>query len=218
MVTAQYQHIWDCCCDHGLLGLSLLQSHKNSNVHFVDIVPPLMNTLEQKLTRFYADYSWQTHCLDVAKLPLRQFQGKQLIIIAGVGGDLMINFIEHIYQHHSDLDIDFLLCPVHHQFALREKLIALNFSLYNEALIKENKRFYEVLHLSSMANTSTKISPVGDKIWQATTAEQIKVVKQYKQKNLNHYLRIQQGTQYNKANSVQHIIDAYLSVKLDIQN
>jgi len=50
MVTSQYEHIWDCCCDHGLLGYALL-SRLNAmnipcNIHFIDIVPPLMAELE----------------------------------------------------------------------------------------------------------------------------------------------------------------------------
>ncbi|QSA20815.1 SAM-dependent methyltransferase, partial [Vibrio furnissii] len=25
LVTQHYDHIWDCCCDHGFLGMTLLQ-------------------------------------------------------------------------------------------------------------------------------------------------------------------------------------------------
>ena len=137
MVTQQYDHIWDCCCDHGLLGFALLSSQISSTIHFVDIVPELMTEVEKKLERFCLSLPWKAHCLDVAKLPLTQYQGKHLVIIAGVGGDLMMQFIEAIYQQHKNFNIDFLLCPVHHQFSLRQKLIELDFGLKNEVLLKD---------------------------------------------------------------------------------
>lgn len=217
MVTKQYDHIWDCCCDHGFLGFALLSSQPKSNIHFVDIVPELVTNVESKLERFCPTLPWETHCLDVAKLPLAQYQGKHLIIIAGVGGDLMIKFIEAIYQQHcKNMDIDFLLCPVHHQYSLREKLIALNFSLQNEMLITENQRFYELILVSSLHNKSSKISAIGDKIWQPSTIKHADIADKYRQKTLKHYRRIQQGFQHNnqenEANNIQKIIDAYQAV------
>jgi tRNA (adenine22-N1)-methyltransferase len=212
MVTSQYSHIWDCCCDHGLLGFALLSRQASSNIHFVDIVPALMAKLENKLHRFYAISTWETHCLDVAKLPIAQYEGKHLIIIAGIGGDLMIQFIEAIVQQHKNVNIDFLLCPVHHQFALRQKLIALNLSLKDEVLIEDNQRFYEIILVSSSSDKNSKISPVGDKIWQSTSDTQTEIANKYLQKTLNHYQRIQQGIQQGKANNVQYIINAYRAI------
>ena len=252
MVPSQYSHIWDCCCDHSLLGCALLSrqaaatlpSHnklsKNmpcdmeSTIHFVDIVPELMADLEHKLQRFYASSPWQTHCLDVAKLPLTQYEGRHLIIIAGVGGDLMIEFIEAINQQHKNLAIDFLLCPVHHQFSLRSKLIELDFSLQDEVLVEDNQRFYEILLVSSRSeknikvngNANIKISPVGDKIWQPLSSthssqhsiKQAEIADKYLNKTLNHYQRMlqgfQQSIQQGKAKDVQDIIDAYRAVTL----
>lgn len=212
MVTSKYDHIWDCCCDHGLLGFTLLSRSANSKVHFVDIVPELMAKVENKLKRFYPSAPWKTHCIDVAKLPLAQHEGKHLIIIAGVGGDLMIQFIEAIVQQHKNLPIDFLLCPVHHQFSLRQKLIALDFSLKDEILIEDNRRFYEILLVSSQGKENSPINPVGDKIWQSTSSEQAEIANNYLQKTLNHYQRIQQGSRQNKTNNVQHVIDAYSAI------
>jgi len=233
MVTSkQYDHIWDCCCDHGLLGFALLSRQAASNIHFVDIVPELMTELEGKLQRFYSpscnssNPTWQIHCLDVAKLPLKECEGKQLIIIAGVGGDLMIQFIEAIHQQYPSLHLDFVLCPVHHQFSLRQKLIELNFSLKDEVLVEENRRFYEVILVSSSSEIKRKINPVGDKIWQPVSSvdssghssEQAETTSRYLTKTLSHYQRIQQGFEQSigqgRSNSVQHIIDAYRAVTL----
>ncbi len=133
MVTSDYTHIWDCCCDHGLLGSALLSRLAAPNIHFVDIVPELTNKLENKLQRFYPDSpsKWKIHCLDVAALPIEQYEGRNLVIVAGVGGDLITQFVNAIHQSHSATNIDFLLCPVHHQFTLRQQLIQLDFSLKN---------------------------------------------------------------------------------------
>jgi tRNA (adenine22-N1)-methyltransferase len=224
VASQQYEHIWDCCCDHGLLGFALLSRNAANNIHFIDIVSELMTEVENKLQRFYATpsnsstASWKTHCLDVAKLPLEEYEGKHLIIIAGVGGDLMIMFISAIHQQHPNMNIDFLLCPVHHQFSLREKLIELNFSLKDEMLVEDNKRFYEVIHVSSSSEVGGKIHPVGDKIWQSsyspnsskTSNEQAEIAYRYLNKTLSHYQRIQQG----KSSEVQEIIDAYRAVTL----
>lgn len=210
MVTAQYSHIWDCCCDHGFLGAALLNRQTDTHIHFVDIVPELMAELDTKLQRFYSNAvsKWKTHCLDVATLPLEKYQGNHLVIIAGVGGDLMIQFIEAIHQNHQNLAIDFLLCPVHHQFALRHKLIELDFSLKQEVLVEDNKRFYEILLVSSAHNEHKPITAIGDQIWHSQSPQQAKVVENYLHKTLNHYQRIQQGD----ASKVEHIIDAYSAV------
>ena len=214
MVTSQYDHIWDCCCDHGFLGSALLSRPEANTVHFVDIVPQLMTELENKLQRFYPSSNWKTHCLDVAKLPLTQYKGKHLIIIAGIGGDLMIEFIEVIHKKYQDLNIDFLLCPVHHQFSLRQTLIALDFSLQHEVLLEENRRFYEILLLSMTSDENKSVNPVGDIIWQSTSSHQSDTAQRYLTKTLNHYQRIQQGAHQGKTNDVQHIIDAYRAVEL----
>ena len=214
MVTSDYSHIWDCCCDHGLLGSALLDRHAAPHIHFVDIVPKLMSELENKLQRFYPNppSNWQIHCLDVAALPIEQYkEGKNLVIIAGVGGDLMTQFVNAIHKSHPATNIDFLLCPVYHQFALRQQLIQLEFNLINEILVEENKRFYEILLVSTPTNTDekqSKISPVGELIWQSDSVEQAKNTMNYLNKTLNHFQRKQEG---NNAD-IQHIIDAYRSV------
>lgn len=208
MVASGYEHVWDCCCDHGFLGAQLLTRQAAKNIHFVDIVPQLMDELETKLQQFHADSlsSWKLHCLDVSKLPLDQYFGKHLVIIAGIGGDLMTQLVADLHQKYSGQNIDFLLCPVHRQFKLRQKLIELNFSLKSEILVEDNKRFYELILVSSNTNENTKISPVGDKLWKSVTKNQ---AENYLERTINHYQQIQKG---NLDKVVDHIIDAYQSV------
>lgn len=213
LVTAQYDHIWDCCCDHGLLGAALLARNAAPNIHFVDIVPELMRVVENKLHQFYpqnakSNSHWQTHCMDVSTLPIKKFSGRHLVIIAGVGGDLMTELVRAIYQKNPASNIDFLLCPVHHQFTLRQQLIQLDFSLKAETLIVENQRYYEILLVSTANNSDAKINPIGNLIWQSNTPEQLKITTDYLKKTLDHYKRVQ----FSRKTEVQHIIDAYSAI------
>ncbi|PMH02512.1 tRNA (adenine(22)-N(1))-methyltransferase [Vibrio splendidus] len=228
LVSNDYQHIWDCCCDHGFLGVQLLSDNKAPQIHFVDIVPSLMNELEDKLTRYFPQDNsdqqtvtsqWQVYCMDVAAIPLQKHTGKHLVIIAGVGGDLTQKLVDDIHRQHPDKDIDFLLCPVHQQFELRSHLKALKFGLIEEVLIEENRRYYEILLVSNNQGEAEKnqavsdISNVGDKIWTPSCDEQVKVSQQYKAKTLQHYLRIHQGQEkQGKPSEVKHIIDAYQAI------
>jgi tRNA (adenine22-N1)-methyltransferase len=216
MVSADYDHIWDCCCDHGLLGAALLAKHVAPNIHFVDVVPELMHQLENKLSQFFPKDNlvgsrWQVHCTDVAVLPLQKLSGKHLVVIAGVGGDLMTGFIKAIYQNNPNIEIDFLLCPVHHQFTLRQQLIEFNFSLLDEVLITENQRFYEVILVSSQkSDSNSAISPVGSLLWRYNTDEQFKNANAYLNKTIAHYRRMQ----LNSDSEIQHIINAYTAVTI----
>lgn len=215
MVTPGYAHIWDCCCDHGLLGAALLARQAAPKIHFVDILPELISQLDDKLQRFYPNTAgnWHTHCLDTAALPLAQLAGKHLIVIAGVGGELMRRFIQAIYQQHPQAHLDFLLCPVHQEYGLRQQLITLGFSLKREVLVKDNRRFYEVLLVSAQREPNadqTSISPVGERIWQGDTLAQQSIARDYLNKTLKHY----QSIQGNDAEELEQIISAYRAVTI----
>lgn len=118
---------------------------------------------------------------------------EQLIIIAGVGGDLMQEMVEAIIKSNPNVAVDFLLCPVHHQFRLRQMLAQQGFVYLDEKLIKDNQRYYEILKVRYFPKArlncavSTKVSPVGDKIWQAKSTEQAEIVQGYLHKTLTHY-------------------------------
>ena len=213
MVSADYDHIWDCCCDHGYLGAALLDEQNDETIHFVDIVPELMLALESKLKTFYHEHNWQVHCLDVSHLPLLGYEGRHLVIIAGVGGDLTAQLISSINAQHPNLEIDYLVCPVHHLFTLRARLHELHLGLVQEALVEDNKRYYEVMLLSSKSNNEP-VSAVGEQIWLVDNAIQLEVAERYLKQILNHYKRIAKG----KTSDVKHIISAYEQVVPSIKS
>ena len=209
MIGKQYQHIWDCCCDHGQLGAALLKRNAANTIHFVDIIPSLMAEISQKLQQFYPNQaqgtpqnrlaSWQVHCLDVAKLPLAKEQTPQLVIIAGVGGELTIELVNSILSANPNLPLEFILCPVHHTYLVRQSMRQLGLGLIDEQLLEENKRFYEVLHLSTTSTES--LSHTGSIMWDLTQPRH----RGYLQNLLKHYQRILTG--FEKANKLHQPSD-----------
>lgn len=247
LVAPDYHHIWDCCCDHGLLGTSLLHKQAAPHIHFVDIVPELITSLTQRLETHFTQNpnpnliiqrsQWHTHCLDIARLPLeidsmdedKQLlqQRKHLVIIAGIGGELMAQCVNDIATKHSNLAIDFLLCPVHHTYTLREQLISLNMGLIKEVLIKENNRFYEILYVSNRIANSTpqiqNISHAGESIWTPTEICKTEDIQDYLKITLKHYLRTQSGMnkspplKTDQSIRLEHIIKAYQTISDKLQ-
>ena len=214
MIDGYYSHIWDCCCDHGLLGATLLGQERCTAMHFVDVVPSITDNLTAKLEQFYPlaslpQQTWHVHCLDVHSLPLEKHpsQSPHLVIIAGVGGELTASFVKAIQQHALAIgqSVEFILCPVHHTYQLRTVLSSLAIGLVDECLVTENKRFYEVLHLSS--DGAMPVSLVGDKIWSHHNTD---LGQRYLTRLLNHYrLAIKGATDEAHANMLREAISAY---------
>jgi tRNA (adenine22-N1)-methyltransferase len=206
------------------LGAALLARQASPTIHFVDIVPNLMQQLENKLQRFYPRQpipQWQVHCIDVAKLPLSDYSESPLVVIAGVGGDLMIELVNSICLQNPQLHIDFLLCPVHHQYELRQHLIKLECRLIDEKLIEENRRFYEILYIRrdpklpvNVANDSlTDIDPIGNVIWQASDAAQQDIAMRYLAKTIAHYSRINQSRSGNTSQALKEYQQVNIALK-----
>lgn len=215
LIGHDYTHIWDTCCDHGFLGTHLIAQQRAANVHLVDIVPELITPLDDKLKALFSNAhgsKWQTHCLDVSELPLQQYEGKHLVIIAGIGGDLMIQCLKKLLTNNPTANIDFILCPIRQLYNLRQQLIAFDMRLKQEVLVKENNQYYEILYVSRQKTSTTKesllsgITPAGREIWQAENEEQTKVIEEYREITLQHYKRMLRGANNPALNE---IIQAY---------
>lgn len=162
----EYQHIWDMCCDHGYLGMTLIKKHPSANIHFVDIVPSLTKEVSSNLERFFAQDSARLHvsCQDVVDAPLSEFAGTTLVVIAGIGGELMMSMITALREKHAHRNVDFLLCPVNETYLLRRQLSKLNLNKLEETLVEDGGRYYEVIKVSTQ--NGTNLSLFGDDIWQ----------------------------------------------------
>ncbi|WP_299791786.1 tRNA (adenine(22)-N(1))-methyltransferase TrmK [uncultured Shewanella sp.] len=227
MVNSHYDHIWDCCCDHGLLGARLLQRGAAGTIHFVDVVEELMVEVEKKLSRFFPSHQfnestepadeiqpshWQVHCIDVAHLPLCDYEDGEshLIIIAGVGGELLIELIDAIMANSPNRHLEFILCPVHHNYKLRQHLAKMKLGLLDECLIQENRRFYEVMHLSTASEHP--IVNVGSIMWNLSQDAD----KQYLHKTILHYQRMQKNAGTD-TEMLRQIVDDYRDLEKQIK-
>ena len=181
---APIDNIWDCCCDHGYLGQHLLTLNPESTVHFVDVVPHLMAELESELNSQQYNSkqvkNWAVHCMDAARIKLNA-QQSNLIIIAGVGGDLLLKMVETIVQNNPNQAVEFILCPVRQLHTVREGLQHLKLGLVGEKIVKDKSLFYEIIHVSNQSNSD--INLVGDVMWDLTRA----VDQEYRQLMMSHY-------------------------------
>ena len=165
MINPSYDRIWDCCCDHGLLGMSLLQNQYASEVIFVDVVDSITEHLTNKLTQNFPrhQYNWQVLCDDVNNLAVPA-DDSQLFIIAGVGPDQTIGFINSLCASAKHTPIDLLTCSVSGNYAVRKALIHQGYKLNSEQLIFDNNRFYEAIYASKSGEKT--LQDVGSEMWQ----------------------------------------------------
>ena len=164
MLKQRYSIIWDCCCDHGFLGMSLLQNKLADKVVFVDVLVPQMAQLERKLKqRFPADkFDWEVLCQDLQEVTVPEADS-QLFIIAGVGADSTIRFVDSLCASRPGAKFDLLVCSVHGSYSVREALSRHGFRLKDERIILENNRFYEGIYVSQTADTN--IMNTGAAMW-----------------------------------------------------
>lgn len=200
MVPATNHHIWDCCCDHGHLGMSLLARNAAKQVHFVDIVASITQSLEVQLTKRFAAKSeqWQVHTTDVKNIPLGQFdqQHSHLIIIAGLGGEQSLQMVQGLMAKFPNYALQFLLCPHRHHYVLRRGLAKLVLNVVAEHLLKEQKWYYEIIHLSNSVSTAQQTPPpvwdnnqiiaTGSLLWQDAS----ELHSDYLMQIMQHYRRV----------------------------
>ena len=214
MITQKYHAIWDCCCDHGYLGLTLLQEKKAQTVHFVDNNQNLIKQLEKQLKRPSTDsdaqQAWRTHCINAAKLPLNilpaaSAENKHLIILAGIGGDLVIDILNTLLSAHANVEMEFILFPLHDQFKVRTTLINAGLKLINEKLVQDNNRFYEIIHVGNSSQLEIPVSNIGSTMWDLSRS----IDRKYLNLKLAHYQRRLK----NGDTTASQIIAAYTSLK-----
>lgn len=198
MVQNHYEHIWDCCCDHGLLGMNLVARKAAPTVHFVDVAPSLIKSLGIKLSENFStnaksSATWLTHCMDASSLSLDKHTGKQLVIIAGVGGDLTLSIVNKLHdtlKFAGKLEnVDFLLCPIRQHYQLRCGLREKLFKVRKELLVEENMRIYEVLLVTVNPNLKelADITPAGEQIWLDENNPTNGTARKYAELVLAHY-------------------------------
>lgn len=114
-----------------------------------------------------------------------------MIIIAGVGGELLAALVQAVVTQYPTKRLEFILCPVHHNYYVRQSLAQLGFILQAEMLLEENQRFYEILHVIYDSNDSGhSISLSGSLMWDDLRGDKLELARRYLHKVISHYQRI----------------------------
>ena len=140
-----YSVIWDCCCDHGYLGIKILQNQLCEKLVFVDQLGHIIEQLSDKLEPYNAG-NYELITADAGALKFNH-QLNNLVILAGVGVETTIQIISAIEENHSNLQIDYIICTSTIKKSLREYLSVNKFGLLAEDLVCENTRYYEVIYV-----------------------------------------------------------------------
>ncbi|MGX5172479.1 tRNA (adenine(22)-N(1))-methyltransferase TrmK [Aliikangiella sp. IMCC44653] len=184
LIPKSYTSIIDCCCDHGLLGIRLLQRNEPCQIIFNDRLQPILDNLKLRLLAepLANQNQWEIWSGDASliKIPAT---GKHLVVIAGVGGDKTIALIRAIFNNNLDSHFDLIICPVHHLYDVRKFLTQLPLGLVKEMIVEENKRFYEIIYLSASATKA--VSLTGSEQWDFSEESHPRYLKQL----INHYQR-----------------------------
>lgn len=222
-ITSTYDNLWDCCCDHGYLGIQLLANQLAPQIHFVDQASHLIDALHPRLATYgLSGY----HALGADASELRfAAQQSHLIIIAGVGGEHTVDIVRAIVANHPQQSLDFMFCPTTTQFDLREYLAESPFQLLHETLVSEKGREYEVIAVRHTGATITGAT-ITDTTLTGTTITDAPISgrrvtstgehwdlsdpahHRYLSKLITHYRRCTLGSQATEA---QRILDCYLA-------
>lgn len=174
-----YDHVWDCCCDHGYLGTYLLSHFSKQNkykvqVNFVDQVTHITEQLCNKL-KHSAFSHYEVHTIDAGHLEFAKNK-RHCIIIAGVTTTGTLKILQTLLNQHPNQDLDFILCPTRGQYDLRQYLIKQKAHLIEENHILENDRHYELMFVriygNNDQNVCKQVSSIG-KFWQKNNAEHL---------------------------------------------
>lgn len=206
-----YHTLWDCCCDHGYLGIKLLHKGLCQCLHFNDQVPHLIDDVQRRLNQYPDGFlipSVSATAGDAGELRLNG-EHKNLMIFAGIGGEHMVTILKELVVAHDDQSIDFLFCPSTTQFDLREYLAEQSFNLLAESLVTERGRDYEVIHVRlNPAAVHQPVSRTGQ-FWRADNEIHLR----YLRSTIDHYMRRTKGDQHQEA---QRVLGFYLGLWKEI--
>jgi len=198
-LTRPYDCLWDCCCDHGYLGMKLLQRPISGKVYFVDQVPHITESLAHDLGSFQQENvnagEYEVLTEDAGNLSFSENQ-RHIVILAGITGTNVMRIMRQLIANHTEHHIDYIVCPTRGNYDVREFMRSHALTLIDEALVSENSRQYEVMYVSSLKelDKSRLISEVG-RMWDTRNPEHLR----YLRGTILHYQREAQVPGRDKA-------------------
>jgi len=198
-LPGRYDRVWDCCCDHGYLGLTLLQQVMPGTMCFVDQVPHITKKLGCHLAETgFTNYEVFTE--DAGKLEFSK-QERHLVIIAGVTGTNVIRILAAILENarftqNAARNIDVIVCPTRGAYDVRDYMRSKSLALIHESLVSEKKRQYEILYVSCSQENRARsiISEVGN-MWDYENPDH----RRYLDGRICHYQREANGENRDRA-------------------
>ncbi|MHA7879930.1 MAG: SAM-dependent methyltransferase [Saccharospirillum sp.] len=204
-IPVGYDSVWDLCCDHGRLGMAILETAKSPQVVFVDQIPEITDGVESLLQRYGAK-GYQVECQDARTLNLPE-QGRHLLVLAGVGDEVTLSIMTGLLNRGaSDARFDWLVSPANNLFQVREQLRQWPLSVLKEGFVMDKQRGYEWLLLQ---HSETPNHPVSNPapFWDASLPEH----SQHLQKLRRHALKQRQNpAQREQADQALQLLDTLL--------
>ena len=167
---------YDFCCDHGHLGLSLVDNSQYSKIILIDQVDSIISNLTKE-TSDIPKGKLSVLLEDCTKIKINA-ENEKTVAIAGIGGKLSVRILENIFRYLNNNDI-VILSPHNNIDSVREYLRTTKLGLLEEHLIKENNQFYEIFVLSRFSR-----SPIDQVGFFTTSSKETKV--EYFQNKINY--------------------------------
>lgn len=181
LIEEDYYEIWDTCCDHGKLGIELINRKSTSVIHFVDCVPEIMKELKSKIYNkgLHKNCNVKFHTNNAQDLILSD--KKSLICICGVGGVTAIEIISGLNKRNDLSKHHFILSVQYKIPRLRRFLRELGFKVQKEILCFEGKWAHEMLRISLQSGYDIDLA--GSPMFDLQNSKHMDYLK----RSINHY-------------------------------
>ena len=133
----------DIGTDHGYIPAYLIENKISKKVIGTDISKGSLDKIIEYIKELRFEDKIDTRLGDGLEV-IKPYE-VDTVIIAGMGGLLIIDILEN-HRKVSDSIIDFILQPMVAQKEVREYLIENNFEIIGEELVKEENKYYEIIH------------------------------------------------------------------------
>lgn len=200
-------HFYDLCCDHGQLGLFVLKNYSFKTYNLIDQVPDIINNLSSSLKDSDIPNSnfLNLICLDATMLRIVN-SNQNIIVMAGIGGELTIRIIANLLNQITEKDI-LILSPHNNLLKVRTYLRDNGFSLIAEGLVEDNNKFYEVIKVQKLASVLRPITLSGKYMKESSDNGELK--KYYEEQ----ILYLETKLKYTENNFYKESLKEYIASK-----
>lgn len=162
LTDAQDRYFYDLCCDHGNLGICVHLNKRPLSTTLNDQVESICINLEKQITDITRLENINVLNQDATKIKFK-VQGPKCVLIAGIGGPLLLKIVENLIPQINKEDI-LILSPHTKIHEVRSKLKVLGLTLIEEVYCCENNKHYEMLKVS-LNPKGKEITLVGTDLW-----------------------------------------------------